>query len=92
MSSNTAAGAISRFLTASPETASSGELMERLASLLPRYGDAGAPLAEAVDISAMSKAEFLTALSGGQSSGLLEVFEDEGGTRIKLGPVGKSLF
>jgi len=92
MSANTAAGAISRFLTTSPETSSSGSLIERLANVLQPYGDQGVELSQAVELAGLSKADFFTALSSGQSAALLEMVPDGDGTKVRLTPAGRSVF
>lgn len=92
MSANTSAGALSRFLTSSPEpSATSGALLERLAYLLRDHGDR-LELAKALEFSGLSRADFLTALSSGQSTGLFETQEIDGTSWLRLGPMGKSLF
>lgn len=90
MSANTAAGAVSRFLSTPTETLSSGAMIEQLARLLDQYGDEGLRMLEAADLAGFSTVDFLTALSTGQTSRLIEVFEGKNGTRIRLTEVGKS--
>ena len=92
MSANTAAGALSRFLSSAPETSTSGVLMERLANLLHESGAEGLELSQAIERAGLSKADFLTILSPAQANGVLEIFDADGVSKVRLGPIGKSLF
>jgi hypothetical protein len=99
MPANTAADALGRFLSSTPETSTpvspvtnQGELMDKLGRILLPAGDAGLPVADAMTVSNLPRPDFFNALSQAISGGLVETFDNAGVQLLKLTPVGRSLY
>jgi len=94
MQSNTAAEALSQFLSANPERApAAGQLLDRLGKALVAAGDAGLPIAAAMQASGLTRPEFFGVLGTATSTGLFDVTKDPAGQEVlRLTATGRSLY
>ena len=96
MVANTAAQALSSFLSATPEPGAAkggaGDLIDQLGQTLLRSGDQGLSFQDTMSLSSLSRSDFLSALSSAQSAGLVETFDDAGVQKLKLTAAGRSLY
>jgi len=96
MVSNTAAQALSSFLSATPEAGSAkggpGDLIDQLGQTLLQSGDQGLSFQDTMNLSGLSRSDFLSALSSAQSAGIVETFDDTGVQKLKLTASGRSLY
>ena len=99
MAANSAADALTRFLTTTPDLSSAtqaapavGDLMEILGQLLASRGDGGLPIPDAMQLSGLSRPDFLGLLSRATAGGLFEIVDQDGVQSVRLTPAGRSLY
>jgi len=99
MAANTAADALGRFLSSTPEastvvgpTPNPGVLMDRLGSALVSAGETGLPLVEAMAVSQLPRPDFFNALTQALGLNLVESFDNAGVQSVRLTPTGRSLY
>jgi hypothetical protein len=74
------------------KSSSGSDPLDKLGQTLARAGPAGMEVAEAMQVSGLSREQFYAALSVATKLNLIESFQDQGANKLRLTPSAMSLY